>query len=539
VLQVQNIESRLVAVNADGFNAKDIGRGRDARFYLWGHGQLESEVVDMLPDDPNHVLLSHYVMGGVDIEKVDTDTGASNVVEHAKKYMGDWITDRTGLARIGSTIYQTNQITYARDAGGGDFRKIDATDANFGTPINPISFSPDPNIAYVEAASTTGYWGLVEYDIAKGAIGRSIASFPDRDVKIVRRDGQLVAYIPPDDHAGAEKAVYLDPAWEHDIESINRALPNTLNLILDRTADGKRLLVSAAGATEPGAYYVLDRNGGKTAMDMIGERYPDIDPNQVMPAKPISYRSRDGMLIHGYVVLPKNAGPRPVPFVVLPHDGPTARYEGYFDYLAQFLASRGYGVLQPNVRGSTGYGAKFEQAGLQQWGLAMQNDVTDGTKWLIEQKMADPARICIMGGGYGGYSALMGAIREPDLYRCAISFDGITDLPDYSFTRRFFGAGPAELARYDNGKLSAISPVNLAEGIKASVLLVHARQDWARPVEEAESMESALKRAGKPVEAIYFEDDEGRGHGGFVSVEANRIAFLKATEAFLKKNIGP
>ena len=538
-LAVINVESRLVALNPDGFHNVEIGRGRDWRFSHRGHDQLEHDVVDMLPGDPNHILVAHDIMNGIDIEKVDVDTGASNIVEYPKLDMGDWVTDRTGLARIGTTTYRTTQITYARDAGGGDFQKIDATDANFGTPLYPISFSTDPNIAYVQAASTSGYWGLVEYDVAKHALGRTIASYPDRDVEIVTRDRQFVAYIAPGDRPGVEKAVYLDPAWEHDIESINHALPDTLNLIIDRAADGKRLLIFAHGPAEPGAYYVLDRHGPKTAMDMIGERYPGIDPEQVLPAKPISYRARDGKLIEGYVVLPKAARSRPLPFIVLPHDGPTAQYRGYFDYWAQFLASRGYGVLQPNVRGSTGYGAKFEQAGLQQWGLAMQDDVTDGTKWLIDQKMADPAKICIMGGGYGGYSALMGAVTAPDLYRCAISFDGIADLPAYSLTRRYFSGSLAELPRYDNGKLSETSPVNLADRIKATVLLVHSRQDSIRPVEETESMERALKSAGKPVEAIYFDDDEGYGNNGFVSIEANRIAFLKATEAFLKKNIGP
>jgi dipeptidyl aminopeptidase/acylaminoacyl peptidase len=382
--------------------------------------------------------------------------------------------------------------------------------------------------------------------------GRAIASLPDRDTDIVLRDRQLVAYIAASDHPGIEKAVYLDAAWEHDIESIDRALPDTLNLIIDRTANGKRLLVFARGVEEAGAYYILDRNGPKPAMDLLGERYPDIDPGQLLPAKPVSYHARDGMLIHGYVVLPKNAGSRPLPFVVLPHGGPTAHDNGYFDYWAQFLASRGYGVLQPNGRGSTGYGAKFEQAGLQQWGLAMQDDITDGTKWLIDQKMADPARICIMGGGYGGYAALMGAATAPDLYRCAISFDGLSNLPDYAFNRRFFGPHFANLARFDNGKLSETSPVNRADQIKASVLLVHGRQDWAYPVEQTESMESALKHAGKSVEAIYFDNDEGRftirgdessgadfdENDDLVSIEADRIAFLKAAEAFLKKNLG-
>jgi dienelactone hydrolase len=551
-LKVMDVETRILAVDPDGQHNVDIGRGQERRFTLVGHRQLESEVVDMLPGDPNHILLALGGHDGLNIEKVDVDTGKGDVVEYGKEKIGRWVTDHTGLARVGAGMYETTQITYARDAGGGDFRKIEATDSNFGTPLWPISFSPDPNIFYAKAASSTGSWGLVEYDVAKGGFGRTIASLPDKDTDVVVRDRQLVAYIAAGDRPGVEKAVYLDPAWEHDIESINHVLPDTLNLIVDRTADGKRLLVFAQGPQEPGAYYLLNRSGAKPTMDVVGERYPNVDLAQVVAPKPITYSTRDGVTVHGFVTLPKTAGSRPIPFVVLPHGGPTARDTGYFDYLVQFLVSRGYGVFQPNGRGSTGYGAKFEQAGLQQWGLRMQDDITDGTKWLVDQKMADPGKICIMGGGYGGYAALMGAATAPDLYRCAVSVDGVTDLSDYAYTRHFFGGRFAALARFDNGKLSETSPVNLADKIKASVLLVHGGQDWVYPIEETQSMDSALKHAGKSVEAIYFKDDEGRfprdgddgtgdeyaTNGDLVSIEANRIAFLKATEAFLKKNIG-
>ena len=165
----------------------------------------------MLPDDPNHILLALGGQSGLNIEKVDVDTGAGKIVEYGKDLIGRWVTDRTGLGRIGAGIYDTTQFTYVRDAGGGDFRKIDSTDVNFGTPLWPISFSPDPNIFYAKAASSTGSWGLVEYDIAKGGFGRTIASPPDKDIDVVVRDRQLVAYITAGDRPGIEKAVYLDP----------------------------------------------------------------------------------------------------------------------------------------------------------------------------------------------------------------------------------------------------------------------------------------------------------------------------------------
>jgi dipeptidyl aminopeptidase/acylaminoacyl peptidase len=200
------------------------------------------------------------------------------------------------------------------------------------------------------------------------------------------------------------------------------------------------------------------------------------------------------------------------------------------------IASRGYGVLQPNFRGSTGYGAAFERAGFRQWGLAMQDDLADGTKWLIDRKLADPARICIVGWSYGGYAALMGAIETPDLYRCAASMAGVTDL-----SRRLDRAQRSRLAdlnlpRYDSDPeaIAANSPLLHADRIRIPILLAHGRRDFTVPVEDTEAMEAALRDAGKPVEAIYFDDDDH-----YLFREEDRIAYLKALDRFLAANLGP
>ncbi len=552
-LDVLDIETRMVAVNADGSNSVEIGRGRERRFVPVGHRQLEDALVDLLPDDPKHILLALGGHDGVNVEKVDIDTGVGDVVEYGKHDIGYWVTDRTGAARAGSGIYETDVYTYVRPAGSMDWTEINRQDANFGAPIRPIAFAADPDTLYVDAPSSSGLWGVVEYDTTKKTLGRVVASRPDRDIDYIERDNLLAGYIAPGDRAGVEKAVYLDPVWEHDVESIDRALPDTLNLILDRTADGKRLLVFARGPQEPGAYYVLDRNGAKPTMDLLGDRYPDVFPEQVAPPKAITYTARDGTVIHGYVLSPKGATGKPIPFVVLPHGGPDAHDNGYFDYLAQFLVSRGYGVFQPNFRGSTGYGVSLRHGGVQQWGLAIQDDVTDGTKWLIDQKLADPKRIAIMGGGFGGYTALMGAAKESDLYRCVASLGGITDLPAYAFFKRHFGGHRITIAEFDNGKLSDLSPVNHADQIKVPVLLVHGRLDWQVPVEQSLSMESALKSANKAVTSLYFENDDGgivvRSRGEVdtafdfndsqLATGPSRLAFLQAVEKFLKDNLGP
>jgi dipeptidyl aminopeptidase/acylaminoacyl peptidase len=226
---------------------------------------------------------------------------------------------------------------------------------------------------------------------------------------------------------------------------------------------------------------------------------------------------------------------RQIPFVVLPHGGPSTRDTLSFDYLAQMIASRGYGVLQPNYRGSRGYGGDFERAGFQQWGLKMQDDVVDGTRWLIDQKLADSRRICIVGWSYGGYAALMGAIKTPDFYRCAVSMAGVTDLRrrlDRANQSRF---ADLNLPRFDSDPASIAenSPVLHADQIRIPVLLVHGRRDFTVSVEDSEAMEGALRKAGKSVRSLYFDDDDH-----YLFREEDRIAFLKTLDQFLQENLG-
>jgi dipeptidyl aminopeptidase/acylaminoacyl peptidase len=299
------------------------------------------------------------------------------------------------------------------------------------------------------------------------------------------------------------------------------------------------LLVLAAGGTLPGSYFILTRGKNTASLEPLGGIRPDIPSSALAPVTPISYRTRDGLTIHGYVTLPPGrsmSDKTPIPFVVLPHGGPSTRDVLGFDYLAQMIASRGYGVLQPNYRGSRGYGGDFEKAGFAQWGLKMQDDVTDGTQWLIDRKLADPGRICIVGWSYGGYTALMGAIKTPKLYRCAASMAGVTDLRrrlDRANQSRF---ADINLPRFDSDPaiIEANSPVLHADRIQIPIFLAHGRRDFTVSVADSEAMEDALRRLGKPVETLYFDDDDH-----YLFREEDRIAFLKALEGFLAANLGP
>jgi dipeptidyl aminopeptidase/acylaminoacyl peptidase len=300
------------------------------------------------------------------------------------------------------------------------------------------------------------------------------------------------------------------------------------------TPDRHFALVNARSADRPTALYKLTL-GDKKKLALIGSTYPELEGQALAPVKKVQYAARDGQQIEAILTLPTGVKGRPVPFVVLPHGGPSAHDEAVFDYWAQFLASRGYGVLQPNFRGSTGYGAAFLRAGYAQWGGVMQNDVDDGTKWLIAQHLADPARICMVGGSYGGYVALVAAAGRPDLYRCAAAWAPVTDLGDMVHRIELFNWNDPNLPLLGSAdrSIDEISPARLAAKVAMPVLLAHGEEDFTVPVDQSRGMEAALKAAGKPVEAVYY-----KGENHYLSLASTRQDFLSHLEIFLSHNIG-
>jgi len=275
---------------------------------------------------------------------------------------------------------------------------------------------------------------------------------------------------------------------------------------------------------------------------IFARTYNSINPEQMAAIKPIQYRSRDGLAINGYLTLPlENVGTN-LPMIVVPHGGPWVRDRWRFDPMVQFLANRGYAVLQMNFRGSTGYGLKFESAGFKDWGGKMQDDITDGVRWAISQGIANPDRIAIFGTSYGGYAALMGLITTPQLYKCGISYAGVTDINALIRGMRFRGEFGNDIEqvwlervgdyRSDRKHLDAISPVRLVEKIQAPVLLAYGGRDPKVKVEEGRDLAKALKKKHKKFELI-IEPDEGHG---FHSERAQTNLFNRV-ELFLKENL--
>jgi dipeptidyl aminopeptidase/acylaminoacyl peptidase len=320
--------------------------------------------------------------------------------------------------------------------------------------------------------------------------------------------------------------------------SIDKALPGRFNSIYSRSRSGDVAVIRSMSDREPGEFFIA--NLDKLSMSQLGRARPWFSENKLAPMQPIQFKARDGITLNGYLTLPLGKDPKNLPFVMLPHGGPWLRDSWVFDEEVQFLANRGYGVLQVNFRGSTGYGRKLFEAGLKQWGAAMQDDITDGVKWLVSEGYADSNRIAIYGGSYGGYAALSGLCFTPEIYRCGISLCGVSDIytqfrepaRNNRYLKLFFASAVGDLSK-ERPELMARSPLENTDKIVAPVLLAHGDKDPIVDVKQTIRMVRELKKRGKEVEFIRKENEF---HG--FQQETNRVEFYGAMEQFLAKHLG-
>lgn len=328
---------------------------------------------------------------------------------------------------------------------------------------------------------------------------------------------------------------WLDPELRGVQAKIDKALPGAENVVLNASRDGQRLLVWSGTASDPGVYYLFDRKARR--LNAVAASFDKLSETRLAPVAFVRYPARDGLSIPGYLTLPAGRPPEKLPLIVMPHGGPHARDAWDYDPFVQFLASRGYAVLQPNFRGSTGYGKAFVERGYGQWGRAMQDDLDDGVDWLVKSGKVDAKRVCLMGASYGGYAALWGAIRNPERYRCAISVAGVTDLRDMlRFDRRAFSA-PRYYREWEKKvmgeeklDLDAVSPLKQAARLTIPVLIAHGEKDDNVPPRQGHRMADALK--GRPdMESVFYRED---GHG--LTKREDLVDFLGRMERFLAKH---
>ncbi|MFI5358057.1 MAG: alpha/beta hydrolase family protein, partial [Opitutales bacterium] len=403
---------------------------------------------------------------------------------------------------------------------------------------------------YVTTITPAGTWGVYAYDLQKQKLGDMLVGHDSFDIlrNEITADGHSIERMvfAPKTHellgiqyvTDVPKVVWFDPMLASVQEALDHGLPNKVNSIVEMSDDLKKLVVFSWSAKDPGAYYIFDLN--KKQLKPLFATEPWIKPDQMAEVYPISYKSRDGLVIHGYLTVPAGKEPKNLPMVVFPHGGPFGRDSWGFNHDAQFLASRGYAVLQMNYRGSPGYGEELYEKGQRHIGRELQDDITDGTRWTIAQGIADPHRIAIMGWSFGGYSTLMGLIREPDLYRCGVDLAGVTDWRallkyDQTVSNNFGNETTAEMIGdpdKDAADPADISPVNHMDRIRAPLLLVYSKDDKTVPFEQARLLRDALDQAHKPYE---FISKFNEGHG-FYTYD-HRLELYQRIDKFLAENM--
>ncbi len=532
---LDTVETRLLTVARQGTSLKSLDLKRN------GHQpQVQTDIVNLLQDQPNQLLLSMEAnaKGRIDIFRLNVRTGRLRVVERGTPDTSRWVTDDASNVRIRTDIVGTQKIIFLK---GTDDRWRVLKQFDF---FNAPDFEPhgflNENTLYVASTHENGRRGVYTFDIAENTFKERLFLQDDVDVLSLgrHRNGQLWGFHYANTRFATKT---IDPIMQDRMAVINQELPDTFNLLLNNSESRRYYLLHASTSNDPGTYYLHDND--HTRLREIGRQYPSLPADTLGKVAPFNFKARDGLSVPAFVTLPRGAAlgrtNKKWPVVVMPHGGPRSRDYPSFDYIAHFLADRGYAVLRVNFRGSLGYGRNFEARGFKQWGKSIQDDITDGFRALVESGFADPERACIAGGSFGGYSAMMAAARWPDLYKCAVSLNGAMDLlrfAEFAQGYRFAGLVDKRLGhpKDDRRLLQEMSPINLAERIQIPTLLVHSTSDRRVTPDHSQDMHKALLENGKQTKLVLIP---GGDHG--LSRAAYRTQYLSELEQFLKQNIGP
>jgi dipeptidyl aminopeptidase/acylaminoacyl peptidase len=526
--------TRLVAINIDGSQLKVLiqNKMRDDR-----QAQTQDRVLHWLPDDPHNVIIQLDSDGDVypDVYRLDVYTGGLHLVQAQRTPVLGWMTDRSGVVRFGFGFRsaETSGIYTTRSAEGAPWRIIEKFDRYEGERFTPLGFGVLPNTLFVTAPHN-GRDAVWEFDLEGTGDVQLVFANDEVDVDDAiswPSDGHLIGFSYETDRP---HAFYIDDLARRVEVTARQVLPGRFVSIIGSTRDANKLLLSAYSDVKPVGYYLLDLKAGSFSLLMSSNAQLENDTFAAM--RTVSIVAGD-LTIPGYLTVPVGKDPRNLPTVVFPHGGPYARDSWRYDPVLQMMVSRGYAVLQLNFRGSTGYGKQWFEAGVRGWGTVIHDDVTAGARWLIREGIADPKRMCIVGWSHGGYAALIGVVKEPDLYRCAVSIAGVSDLNDLSAEERFFYGGyvaARESIGADKRDLREASPLQHADRVKVPVLLVHGEADFTVLASHSKAMAKELRKHNVPTELVLIKDG---GHS--LEREDMRLTLFQKLEAFLGANLGP
>ena len=543
--------TRLIAVDADGKNVKLVSKkeGDNALgLALYGGG-----VVDWLPGENGSVLMSRVNIPeartgsliekrdqGLAVERVDTQSLKYSTVERAVPDAVDYISDGQGVVRImgtqsarGATGYGEGKIAYFyRRKGERDWQPLSTYDLLDRSGFTPRAVDGELDVVY-GFKKLNGRQAL--YTVAlDGSMRENLVFAHDEvDVDGLMRLGRKRQVVGVSYATEKRQARYFDKSVAAMQAALARALPDLPQImVLDSSADGNRMLVLASSDRDAGQYFVYDKTAKSLHKILLAR--PDLEGVVRAEVKPVRIKAADGTVVPGYLTLPAGGTGKNLPAIVMPHGGPEARDEWGFDWLAQFFANRGYAVLQPNFRGSSGYGdAWFQKNGFQSWRSAI-GDVNDAGRWLVSQGIADPAKLAVVGWSYGGYAALQSNVVDPELYKAIVAVAPVTDFRMTIDESKHSYSYAVERERIGSGAhLREGSPLQNAARISAPVLIFHGDMDLNVGIAQSQAMAEKLRDAGKPVELVTYP---GLAHN--LGDGDTRADMLAKSDAFLRKVLG-
>jgi dipeptidyl aminopeptidase/acylaminoacyl peptidase len=495
--------------------------------------KVRADVVDILEEKPDELLIQHNQRNPqiFDVYLLNTATNEMKMVAENPGNISGWVTDHDGKIRAAVTSDGVNTSLLYRDNEEAEFKTVLTT--SFKETMSPVIFTFDNKNLFCLSNLGRDKIALVEFDPVTAKEVRIIYENPDADISGADysklRKVLTVAYYETD----KLQKHFLDTETEQIDNKIKAQIPDYQFNINYKSKDETKLLVYVSSDRYFGGYYLYDVKSG--GLSKLADFKPWLNEQNMAEMKPVSYVSRDGLTIQGYLTLPKGVKAEKLPVVINPHGGPWARDSWGFNPEIQFLANRGYAVFQMNFRGSTGYGRKFWESSFKQWGRTMQNDISDGVKWLISEGIADSSRIAIYGGSYGGYATLAGITLTPELYCCAVDYVGVANMftfmktipPYWELGRQMFYEMIGDPEK-DSLLLAEVSPVFHADRIRCPLLVAQGANDPRVNINESNQMVEALKSRGVSVEYM-VKDNEGHG---FYNQE-NQFDFYRAMEKFL------
>ncbi len=519
---------RLFAVDVDGRNVRDLTPFDDVKCGIVDDlEEVEGEILFRMNQRDKRVF---------DVYRLDTRTGNMRLVAENPGNVQSWITDHAGALRLATTTDGVNTSILYRETEVDSFRVV-AT-YNFKESASPLFFTFDNERLYVSSNVGRDKAAIFEYDPRTGKEADLVFEHGEVDVDSLlasRHRKRITGVAFETDRLGYR---FFDEARARIQDVLDERFAGYDNRVVSHAKDESRFVIHSGSDRTRGSFHLLDAES--LALAPLFELSPWLDESEMAEMRPIRYTARDGLEIRGYITLPPEVEPRDLPLVVHPHGGPWARDSFGFNPEVQFLANRGYAVLQMNFRGSTGFGRRFMEASFGQWGRSMQDDVSDGVRFAVEEGFADPKRVAIYGASYGGYATLAGVTQTPELYACAVSYVGVSNL----FT--WIASIPPYWTQYlemihemvghperDRERFEAHSPLFNVGRIRCPLLVAQGANDPRVRKEESDQIVAALRARGIECEYVLKENE---GHG--FSNEENQFEFYRRMEEFLDRHVG-